>query len=210
MKRLLRNATVTALAAVLALMLATYLFGAHAIDRGLTGEPAVERVSAIVVLGAGQRANGTLGPASRARTLHAVALFQADVAETLIITGGSSRVPSTAQRMAELAVAEGVPLSQIIIEEQSLSTAQNALLSKPSAQGPIVLVTTRPHQLRAWVFFEWVGYDIAYTSAPEGGWKWLQYGYEIAAWAFNAVKVTLWTGAGLLGWSDAERMPLLN
>lgn len=210
MKTLISRAVVTALATVLALMFVTYLFGAAAVDRGLADVPTSERIAAIVVLGAGQRPNGTPGLASEARALHAVSLFKAGVADRLVISGGSDQPPSTARVMADLAVAQGVPRSRVSIEEDSFSTAQNALLSRPLVDGEIVLVTSRPHLLRAWVAFEWAGYDIAYTSAPAGGWTWSHHSYEIAAWAFNAVKLTLWTGAGLLGWSDAERMPLLN
>nr|WP_246413762.1 YdcF family protein [Rubricella aquisinus] len=168
----------------------------------------------MVVLSAGLRPDGTIDAESGSRARYAAALFRQGAAPQVIVTGGTSRGHplSTAQRMADVMVAEGVPVDAITVEGASLSTLQNALFSKPLAGGRrILLVTEGTHMARSVLTFRWAGYDIAATAAspPPQGWSLLKrLTREGAAWGFNIARMALWYALGALGWSEEARVPI--
>ncbi len=102
------------------------------------------RVDAIVVLGAAQY-NGRPSPVFAARLEHAVALWNAGLAGTFIVTGG--KIPG--DRTTEAAVAKeyalraGVPAASILGEDEGRNT-----LSSLRAVGALM----REHGLRSAVF----------------------------------------------------------
>lgn len=95
------------------------------------------------------------GDAEGARVRAAVALYQAGHAPLIIFSGGSvdpASVPS-AEIMRMQAISAGVPPEAIVVEGQSRTTYENALLVCPWMQGQqlrtALLVTSPYHQRRA-------------------------------------------------------------
>jgi len=85
---------------------------------------------AIIVLGTPANSDGTPSPEQRERTLEGVREFKAGVAPHLILTGGPAHNKFVeAHVMAELAVAQGVPPSAVIEEDQAQNTVQNIFYS---------------------------------------------------------------------------------
>lgn len=169
----------------------------------------------MVLLGGGMERDGRIGSESESRARFAAALYAKGLAPEIIVTGGNSRRHhrSVAQAMAEVMIEAGVPSSAIRIEGQSLSTIQNALMSRPMADGrAILLVTEGTHMARSVLTFWWAGYDIASlraTSGMEGLYDRIGVGREALAWGFNITRVVGWHILGLFGWTDADRMALM-
>jgi uncharacterized SAM-binding protein YcdF (DUF218 family) len=85
---------------------------------------------AIIVLGTPANSDGTPSPEQRERTLEGVREFKAGVAPHLILTGGPAHNKFVeAHVMAALAVAQGVPPSAVIEEDQAQNTVQNIFYS---------------------------------------------------------------------------------
>lgn len=110
-------------------------------------------VDAIVVLGAAQYA-GRPSPVLEARLDHAVSLYRARVARTMVLTGGrkSGDVSSEAETSARYARRRGVPKAAIILEDESRSTTEQmhavARIAKARRMTSVVLVSDRFHMLR--------------------------------------------------------------
>jgi len=106
------------LAVVAAALLAAVIvaFGEHIEARGLPPAPDLQ-ADAIVVLAAGLRADGRPTAATAARVRAGVALWEAGVAPTIVMTGGTLRagLPPAGAAMATLAVALGVPAERMIL-----------------------------------------------------------------------------------------------
>jgi uncharacterized SAM-binding protein YcdF (DUF218 family) len=78
---------------------------------------------AIVVFGAKANADGTPSWALDDRTRAAIALYKANLAPLLIFSGGpGAGISSEPQVMRNVALAEGVPWSAIVLDEQGLNT----------------------------------------------------------------------------------------
>jgi uncharacterized SAM-binding protein YcdF (DUF218 family) len=95
------------------------------------------------------------GGDTSARADEAIALYQAGWASKLIFSGAAADAsgPSNAESMARRALAADVPESNIIVEELSRTTAENALntsqfIAEHSIER-IILVTSAYHQRRA-------------------------------------------------------------
>ncbi|MDQ3814751.1 MAG: YdcF family protein, partial [Armatimonadota bacterium] len=81
---------------------------------------------AIVILGAQVNTYGVPGQSLRARTLHAVELYERGLAPKIICTGGIGTFPpSEAKAAATLAMRHGVPAQALLLEEESTSTWEN-------------------------------------------------------------------------------------
>ena len=102
------------------------------------------RVDAIVVLGAAQY-NGRPSPVFDARLEHAVALWDAGLADMFIVTGGKIPGDRTTEAAVarEYALREGVPAASILGEDEGRNT-----LSSLRAVGALM----REHGLRSAVF----------------------------------------------------------
>lgn len=113
-----------------------------------TGRPA----DAIVVLGAAQY-DGRPSPVLRARVDHAIQLWRANLAPTLIVTGGRGQGDTTTEAAVErrYAIAHGVPDSAILLEPESRSTSESlrnvtSMLAKNRRE--VILVSDPFHMLR--------------------------------------------------------------
>lgn len=101
---------------------------------------------ALVVPGCAVRPNGAASGALRRRTEHAVSLWQRNIAPIIILTGGVGRYPpSEASAAAQIARDAGVPNDALVLEEQSTTTAENAMFAAqafPNASTTSILVVT--------------------------------------------------------------------
>ena len=101
---------------------------------------------ALIVPGCAVRADGSPSAALYRRTQHAVRLWNDGFAPRLILTGGiGTHPPSEASVAATIARQEGVPATALLLEDRSISTAENALFAaqlQPDARNWSVLVVT--------------------------------------------------------------------
>jgi uncharacterized SAM-binding protein YcdF (DUF218 family) len=94
-----------------------------------------------------------------ARVTEAISLYKSGWAEQLIFSGAAQDKtgPSNAEAMKEQAVASGVPVKAILIEETSVNTQENALNTRALINNHdlhrIILVTSAYHQRRAGLEF---------------------------------------------------------
>ena len=140
--------------------------------------PSHYRADAIVVLGRGVNADGTLPLAARARVERAVALFKAGIAPRLIASGRNSLMaeqlpPVTeAAAMGSFATALGVPAEAVFLEDQSRDTIGNAYFTarrylEPNGWDAIRVVTSDYHVPRtSWIFQKIVGSAIDVSFSP--------------------------------------------
>lgn len=140
--------------------------------------------SVVVVLGAGLKNGGEIGPLLASRLERGVSVFQALAARggadpVLIVSGGKGadeRV-SEAQAMAGYLIGRGFPAGRLILEDRSRTTEENLLFSKaimdrrsPGARW--VIVTSSFHALRAAIIARRLGIDGQVTGAPVPGYSW--------------------------------------
>jgi uncharacterized SAM-binding protein YcdF (DUF218 family) len=89
------------------------------------------RFDTLIVLGNPAEADGTPSPEQRERTLEGVREYRAGVAPHLIFTGGAAHNRFVeADVMRDLAVAQGLPASEITVEDQAQNTIQNIYFSE--------------------------------------------------------------------------------
>ena len=110
--------------------------------RSLPNQP----FDAVVVPGCAVRPDGSASGALRRRTAHAVDLWKAGIADSIILTGGVGKyAPSEAEVAARIALDSGVPQGALILEMGSTTTEENARLSalcKPKMSTWSIVVTT--------------------------------------------------------------------
>jgi uncharacterized SAM-binding protein YcdF (DUF218 family) len=136
---------------------------------------------AIVVLGGGLGADGTLPQVAKARVERAVEAYRSGVAPRIIMTGRCALTaepgPVTeARAMTDAAVALGVPEDVVLLEEVARDTLGNAyfvreLYLEPCGWHSIRVVTSDFHLSRAaWCFRKILGptYDYSFISAFSG------------------------------------------
>ena len=118
-----------------------------------------QEADAIVVLGAGLLRDGRPGWALTRRSLLAADLWHAGIAPYIICTGGKAENFSRSEAAAcrEVLLANQVPSSVILLEEQSRSTEENAIYSRRildvRGSEDVVMVSDSYHMLRAsWLF----------------------------------------------------------
>ncbi|WP_152618574.1 YdcF family protein [Leisingera sp. ANG-Vp] len=172
------------------------------------------RANAIICLGGGMSADGTLHTATRQRVAKCAELYHADRAPLVAFTGGTAAPggPSAGEQMAALAVSLGVPKAAMISENRSQSTLQNALFTLPllPQQTDLILVTEAFHLPRSWASFRWAGANRLHLAAsekvrrnPETG----RPGFNIllretaAVW-FNLFRAVAWSAAAPLNLQD--------
>jgi uncharacterized SAM-binding protein YcdF (DUF218 family) len=108
---------------------------------------------AIVVMGAAQY-DGRPSPVFAARIDHAIELFEAGIAPTLIVTGGKSEGDRTTEAASAraYAVERGVPASAILAEDASRTTLESirgvADLMDEHGLASAVFVSDPTHMLR--------------------------------------------------------------
>lgn len=126
------------------------------------GDSSVEFCDAIVVLGAEIFASGTPSPAVRRRMEHGICVFRQSGARWLVLAGGVGRSGlCEASVMAALAVESGIPRHQIIEEDRSHNTLEQAVAVRALAQrhawASVCVVSDRFHVPRAVFLFRRVG-----------------------------------------------------
>jgi uncharacterized SAM-binding protein YcdF (DUF218 family) len=115
----------------------------------LSPQGSLEKVDAIVVVSGGD---------NNARIDKGVQLWKEGWSDTLIFSGAAAEGDvSNAKAMKRIAVLKGIPAEDILIEEKSKTTAENAQMSAVviTAQGmkSIILVTSPYHQRRTYELF---------------------------------------------------------
>ncbi len=110
------------------------------------------------------------------RVLYAVRLYQQGKAPLLLFSGGRidwrNGGPPEADDMAQIAIAMGVPRTDILQEPDSLNTYQNAVnvqaILRQQQLDRVLLVTSASHMPRAAAIFRKLGIDI--IPAPTDYW----------------------------------------
>ena len=132
----------------------------------------------LIVLGADQLGDGTLGLGSYWRALYAVRAWRAGHCKRIVFSGGhtgADGAQSLAASMAGFAIGLGVPATVITLEERSLSTRENALFTADlvrSWPGSLVLMTSDYHMLRSRRSFERAGITVRTAPIPDIGKRW--------------------------------------
>ncbi|MBI5544710.1 MAG: YdcF family protein [Deltaproteobacteria bacterium] len=135
----------------------------------------------IVVLGDALRPDGSLSQFGRDRVARGVELLRSDTAPWMIVSGkGPGRgpglkLPIEAVAMRELALSLGAGAEQLLLEEESDSTLQNAYFTKVRILEPrgfrrLLLVTSEWHLGRAKLTFERIlgrAYSIEPIPVPD-------------------------------------------
>jgi len=127
-----------------------------------------QKADAIVVLGARVLPDGEPADSLRTRTLQAVKLYRDGIAPAIICTGGvGDNPPAEAKVSAALAARNGVPQEDLVLEEHSTSTRENAeyaaRICRERGWKRVVVVSDPYHLLRAGREFERAGL-VPYTS----------------------------------------------
>ena len=138
-----------------------------------------QETQAIVVLGGDlrfydkMRPTVQLGESTLFRCLEGARLYATSHVRTIVVTGGviHSGYPqySLAKVMRDFLVSQGIPSKNIVMEERSLTTYENALYSTPLLQDReiqhVVVVTDGKHLKRAEACFAAQGFDVMPTGA---------------------------------------------
>jgi uncharacterized SAM-binding protein YcdF (DUF218 family) len=138
---------------VLALCLCGVIYAYGKVDRAQTAD-------VIIVLGAGLERDNRPGPALTRRANHAAELWKRVLAPAIICTGGITgreNTRSEASACSELLRAAGVPEEDIVLEDRSRSTEENAIYANQIMQAhgwhSALLVSDSFHLFRAnWLF----------------------------------------------------------
>ena len=174
--RQLRSAFYLALVAVAWLYLcstsvfANYLMST--LERGFTPRAmsVIEKADAIVLLGGAMRGDthmSTLADLNQQadRLVYATALYKAGKAPVILLTGGAS--PDNrpeAQQMRDILRVMGVPVQDMLLENQSRDTHDNAVYSaellKARDMQRVLLVTSAFHMRRAEALFSRQGLEV--------------------------------------------------
>ena len=123
----------------------------------------------IIVLGAAQNKDGSPGPAMERRVRHGVKLLQEGNGKCLLVSGGCTQLATPeCETMAELAIELGATKAQLLLENKSKRTLENAAccLEIIAVKGfkKLLLVTDDFHMPRALATFQAFGLEV--TPAP--------------------------------------------
>jgi uncharacterized SAM-binding protein YcdF (DUF218 family) len=156
---------------VMAVLIAGFAATIVAIGFFLSPQDQLRKVDIIVAISGGE---------TQARTKEAVRLYRAGYAPKLLFSGAAQDKsgPSNAAAMRQEAIKDGVPSEDILIEEDSANTAENAIATAPILKAigaqSIILVTSPYHQRRASIdFHQILGRNavILNHSAPDSSWR---------------------------------------
>ncbi len=120
------------------------------------------------------------GGETQARAKEAISLYKDGWSKKIIFSGAAEDKDSisNAEAMQRIAIWEQVPPEDIIIEEKSANTYENAQMVKPILEEndykKIILVTSPYHQRRAYLCFKKFlgdGYEILNHSAKDSSWR---------------------------------------
>lgn len=137
----------------LALLAAVALVAAFVVVLATATVDERQPADAIVVLGAAQY-NGRPSPVLQARLDHALALYRADLAPRVVVTGGVGRgdVESEATVGKRYLTARGVPVSAVVLESEGRSTGESmtavARWARKAKVETVILVSDPFHMAR--------------------------------------------------------------
>jgi uncharacterized SAM-binding protein YcdF (DUF218 family) len=132
----------------------------------------------LIVPGAEQLGDGTMGVSTYWRTLYAVRAWRTGCCKRIVFSGGKMGYPassSLARSMADFAIGLGVPEQVILLEERASSTRENALFTAELLRlqpGSKVLMTSDYHMFRCRRAFEQVGLRVRAVPVPDAGKRW--------------------------------------
>ena len=159
----------------------------------LSPQNALAKSDAIVAISGGETSQ---------RTAEAVKLYKANWAPLLIFSGAArDQGVSNAEAMKNIAIADGVPAEDILVEEKAQDTFENAqfvraLISDHQIHS-IILVTSPYHQRRAYLTFRHIlGTNTAITnhSSVDSAWRkngWWRDGWAMALTASELQKIAV-------------------
>ena len=147
----------------------------------LSPQDNLQKADAIVVVSGGQ---------TQSRAAKGIELFKQGYAPKIIFSGAAlDDGPSNAFAMRDLALSEGVSAKNILIDEKSQNTFENAVNSKTIIDElqakKIILVTSPYHQRRANQTFEkelGTNYEVIGVSAYDDRWsksQWWRRGFPL-------------------------------
>lgn len=159
----------------------------------------VDAYDVAIILGAALRNDGTPSPAMVRRVGQGVELLRTGRAGALLMTGGATNSATPEARvMRDLALAAGVPATQVHVEEHALNTIQNALLTAPMVRRNgwrrLLVVTDSFHRPRAAYIFRRFGFEVTVAGVrperPTGQW-WAAHAREALALPWTILRVEL-------------------
>lgn len=117
----------TLLAVVFSVLLGTLYYQ---VEEAGQSKP-LKRADGAIILGAAVWEGGRPSPSMAARVRKGVELYQADLVDKIIVSGGLGRIPPTeAEVMGSLANEWGAPMENILLEDKAKTTEENILFSK--------------------------------------------------------------------------------
>ncbi|BCM91571.1 hypothetical protein IAD21_03446 [Abditibacteriota bacterium] len=124
----LRRLILSLLACLVIPFLSLLMFGVWLERWGRTDR--ARKSDAIIVFGAKVRSDGSASPLLRARTWHAFELWKRGLAPKIVCTGGvGDYPPAESVVQGKLLLGWGVPASDILRDQKSTSTRENALFA---------------------------------------------------------------------------------
>jgi uncharacterized SAM-binding protein YcdF (DUF218 family)/glycosyltransferase involved in cell wall biosynthesis len=131
---------------------------------------APHRADAIVVFAGGVGENGKAGGGTPERLNEAVELYRAGYAPYLVFSSGYVYSFQEAESMRDLAVAQGVPSSAIVLERRATNTYQNVKfvdeILRDHKSTSILLVSSPYHMRRATMVWHKVAPEVTVTPTP--------------------------------------------
>lgn len=132
-------------------------------------EPPV-RADAVVVFAGGVGESGRAGGGYLERVKRALELHQAGMADTLVFSSGYVFAFREAEVMREIAIANGVQPSDIVLETQAANTYENVVFTRDIARARgwrrVMLVSSPYHMRRALLVWQKAAPDIEVVSTP--------------------------------------------
>ena len=123
----------------------------------------IKKADVIVVLGAGSTKSGLPCKTSLERAIKGILLYKDGYSKKIIFSGGTNNkdIVPPAKAMANIAIKLGVKPSDIIVEDKSKTTYQNAIFTysilKKENYNSVLLVTSESHIKRALELFKKLG-----------------------------------------------------
>jgi uncharacterized SAM-binding protein YcdF (DUF218 family) len=148
------------------------------VNNWLTDDWQEAKGDVLIVPGAEQLGDGTLGIASYWRSVYAVRAFRTGGFQRVVVTGGRQGYEGSASlagAMRDFMVGLGVPAEAITVEERAASTRENALYSAEIMRnwpGRKVLMTSDCHMRRARRAFAKAGIETIPVPVPDIGKRW--------------------------------------
>ncbi len=120
----------------------------------------------LIVLGNEVQPDGIIGETSYLRTVYAVRAWREGGFSRVIFTGAGA-----APAMRTFAISQGIPASAIAVENESVSTRENALrtaeLLQGQPRGKLVMLTSDYHAWRAARVFRKAGLEVEPRAIPD-------------------------------------------